>query len=666
LKRWSINDLVKAALFAALYLVVAHFGLQIHPVNTFATLVWPPTGIALAAILLLGFRFWPSIAVGAFLANLWAGASVPVAAGIAAGNTLEALISASLLLRISGFRPSLERLQDVLGLVGFAAIFSSAISATIGVSSLVLGGILPPGRFAATWDAWWLGDAIGALIVAPLILTWSLPRGRPIRWRRLAEFGALAVLVILMSVLLFEVAEQAPGGLLAPFLVWAAIRFEQRGASGAMFLLSTVAIWATVRGHGPYSGGLIEDDLFRLQAFMALNASTFLVLATVTSERRRAREEAESANRSKDRFLAALSHELRTPLMPVLALTSSLEEDQELPAETRRQLEIVRRNTELEARLIDDLLDLTRIAKGKLRVEMAPVVVSQVLDHVTEICRGDIASRGLTLERKETVEGAVILADAARLQQILWNLIQNAIKFTPYGGKIQVRTAASASAGRVAIEVSDTGAGIDPSQMRNIFEPFRQAGQRVGGLGLGLAISSGLVEALGGTLTAQSDGLGKGAIFRAEFDLLEEPLRPASRVKPSLSRAGSARPRRVLLVEDHADTLRATRELLSELSCDVYPAGSLSEAIAAADAQRFDLVVSDLGLPDGSGLELMRRLRDRHGLAGIALTGYGTENDIRQGREAGFVTHLVKPITFQTLARAIDSFFESRAAGART
>src|SRR5262249_47595078 len=155
---------------------------------------------------------------------------------------------------------------------------------------------------------------------------------------------------------------------------------------------------------------------------------------------------------------------------------------------TRRQLEIVRRNTELEARLIDDLLDLTRISKGKLRVEMAPVVLSQVLDHVVEICRGDIAARGLTLERKDMVDGAVILADAARLQQILWNLIQNAIKFTPQGGKILVRTAASASAGRVAIEVSDNGAGIDPSQMRNIFEPFRQAGQRMGGLGLGLAI----------------------------------------------------------------------------------------------------------------------------------------------------------------------------------
>jgi len=667
LKRWSIVDLVKAALLAALYLVVAHLGLQVHAVNNYATLVWPATGIALAAMLLWGFRFWPSITLGALVANLWNGATVPVALAIAVGNTLEAVIAAKLLLRIPGFRPSLDRLTDVLGLVGFAAIFSSAVSATIGVSSLVVGGILPAARFGATWQAWWLGDAIGALVIAPLILTWRFPPGRVIGGRRIAEAAALALLLVLMALMIFEVAEQAPGGLLGPLLVWAAIRFEQRGASGAIFILSVIAVWATVRGHGPYAGGTVEDDLFRLQAFMALNASTFLVLGTVTSERRRAREEAEAANRSKDRFLAALSHELRTPLMPVLALTSSLEEDQALPNETRRQLEIVRRNTELEARLIDALLDLTRIAKGKLRVELAPVVVSEVLDHVIEICRGDIAARGLTLKREETAQGAVIIADGARLHQILWNLIQNAIKFTPHGGTIRVSASISKAPGRVVIEVSDTGAGIDPSQMGKIFEPFRQAGQRTGGLGLGLAISSGLVEALGGTLTAQSEGLGRGATFRAEFDLRAEAPVPARRARPSSSKSPLPRKlRRVLLVEDHPDTLHATSELLSELACDVYPAGTFEEALAAAAVQRFDLVVSDLGLPDGSGLELMRRLRDRHGLVGIALTGYGTENDINEGREAGFVDHLVKPITFQTLARAVQGFFENRSAGTGT
>jgi len=344
--------------------------------------------------------------------------------------------------------------------------------------------------------------------------------------------------------------------------------------------------------------------------------------------------------------------------MPVLALSSSLEQNAELPAETRKQLEIVRRNTEIEARLIDDLLDLTRIEKGKLRVELAPVALGQILDHVVEICRGDIATKGLTLERKGPAAGTLVMADAARLQQVLWNLIQNAIKFTPHGGKILLRT--TAEAGRATIEVSDTGAGIEPSQLETIFQPFRQAGQRGGGLGLGLAISSGLVEAQRGTLTASSAGPGQGATFRVRLPASLAARRAPGAVESPRSLSGATKAHRVLLVEDHADTLAAARELLSDLSFDVVTAASLEEALAAAEDQTFDLVVSDLGLPDGSGLELMRRLRDRFGLAGIALTGYGTEEDITQSRQAGFVDHLVKPVTFQTLARAIERFFAGR------
>jgi signal transduction histidine kinase/CheY-like chemotaxis protein len=658
LKRWTLADLAGAILLSAIYVLLAMLGLRMHAINNFATLVWPPTGLALVAMLVLGLRFWPSIALAAFLANLWSGAPVAVALGIAAGNTLEAVAGAYLLRAIPGFRSSLDRLTDVLGLVGLAAVLSSVLAATVGVSSLLLGGIITADRFATTWRAWWLGDAIADLVLAPFLLTWGYARRDRLSPARIWEGGALGVLLVLMSILVFEVSQQAPGALLAPLLVWAAVRFEQQGASGAMFLVCTIAVWATLRGHGPFARDSIEDSLFRLQAYMALNAGTFLVLGALTSERRRAREEAEEANRSKDRFLAALSHELRTPLMPVLALSSSLEQNNELPPETRKQLEIVRRNTELEARLIDDLLDLTRIEKGKLRVELAPVGLGQILDHVVEICRGDIATKGLTLERRGPAAGTMVMADAARLQQVLWNLIQNAIKFTPHGGRIVLRT--TAEAGRATIEVSDTGAGIESSQLETIFQPFRQAGQRAGGLGLGLAISSGLVEAQRGTLTVSSAGPGQGATFRVRLPASLAARRAPGAVESPRTLSGSTKAHRVLLVEDHADTLAAARELLSDLSCDVVAAASLEEALAAAEDQRFDLVVSDLGLPDGSGLELMRRLRDRFGLAGIALTGYGTEEDITQSRQAGFVDHLVKPVTFQTLARAIERFFAGR------
>ncbi|HEY3204377.1 MAG TPA: MASE1 domain-containing protein [Thermoanaerobaculia bacterium] len=659
MKRGTAAYIAKASLLAAVYVLLARFGLKIHAISSFATLVWPPSGISLAAILLLGYRFWPSIALGAVVANLWTGAPVAVALGIGAGNALEALFGAYALRRIPGFRSSLDRLQDVLGLVFLAAVVSSMVSATIGVSSLILGGVIAPDRFAVTWRAWWLGDAIGDLIVAPLILTWRSAAGGGLRRLRFVESGVLSLLLALSSFWIFEKGHGI-AALLSPLLVWAAIRFEQRGAARAMFLVSVIAVWAATRAHGPFPAATVEEGLFLLQVFMAITAATFLVLGAVTSERRLAMEEAEAASRAKDQFLAALSHELRTPLTPVLAFSSSLERNPELPTEARRQIEIVRRNAELEARLIDDLLDLTRIARGKLRLEPRPVEVAEALDHVVEICREEAAAKGVTLEGEIAAPGMRVRADPARLRQILWNVVKNAIKFTPAGGRILLRTLVPAP-GRISVEVSDTGAGIDRSDIGRIFQPFQQTRPQTGGLGLGLAISSALVEAHGGTLTAVSEGPGRGATFRIELDEAmdaEPSAQPARSVGLPPTAAGL---RRVLLIEDHADTLVAARELLGELSCDVVSVGSVQEALAAAKTQSFDVVLSDLGLPDGSGLDLMRLLRDRYGLAGIAVTGYGMEDDLQRSREAGFVDHLVKPITFQQLAGVIERFFEARA-----
>jgi signal transduction histidine kinase/CheY-like chemotaxis protein len=455
--------------------------------------------------------------------------------------------------------------------------------------------------------------------------------------------------------------------LLSPLLIWAAVRFDVRGAARAAFLVSVIAVWATARGHGPFVRGSISESLAAGQAYMALTAATFLVLGAVIAERRRAeaelrraRDEAEGANRAKDQFLATLSHELRTPLTPVLAISSVLERDPALPSATRRQLEVVRRNAELEARLIDDLLDLTRIAKGKVRLEVESVDLAALLDDVIEVCGNDAAAKKLVLERNSAGLGKWVDADPARLRQVFWNILKNAIRFTPQGGRISLRTADPAP-GRVAVEIVDTGMGIEPSDIPRIFQPFEQAGPRLGGLGLGLSISSALVEAHGGTLTAQSEGLGRGATFRVELALSSSAPAPSlPKERPSVTSETPRQRRRVLLVDDHADTLGAARDLLAELNCDVVAAASLREALAAARAGPLDLVISDLALPDGSGLDLMRTLRDSYGLAGIAVTGYGMEEDIRRGREAGFVDHLVKPITLQRLEGAIDRFFAGR------
>jgi len=650
-------DWARAIGLAALYVLLARVGLGFHAVHQFATLVWAPSGIALAAMILWGSRMWPAVMIAAFAANLWNGAPLVVALAIAAGNTGETVFANWALRKVPGFRATLDRLPDVLALVLIGGVAAPTISATVGVSSLAVAGMIGPGAIDLTWRAWWLGDAIAILIVTPLALTWA---GRPPRAGLVAraEFAALLLLLGLAGFLLFEMRLRATTMLLTPFLIWAALRFEVRGAVRATFLAAAIAIWSTARRHGPFASASIEEGLLHLQTFMGLTSATFLVLGATALERRRAdedlraaKESAEDANRAKDRFLATLSHELRTPLMPVLAYSSMLEQDESLPRDVRERLEVVTRNARFEARLIDDLLDLTRVSSGKVEIRLSNVAVAEILDHAIEVCREDAAAAGVALVREESTE-AYVLADPARLRQVFWNLLDNAVKFTPRGGRVVARGVA-VGAGRVAIEISDSGSGIAPSEMARIFQPFEQASHGKGGLGLGLAISRALVEAQGGSLSVRSGGPGAGATFRIE---LPEGSPAAAPPAPSARPAAVSRSRgrRVLLVEDHADSARAAAELLGEVCDRVVVARSVSEALAAADVQPFDLVLSDLGLPDGTGFELMRILRERHGLRGIAISGYGMDEDRRASEAAGFVDHLVKPISFQRLSAALE------------
>ena len=679
--RWQ-RDLAWGIALAAAYVALGKFGLGIHAVNVFATLVWAPSGIALAALLILepasGRRSSPRPSWSTSGREL----RRPSRSASPQATRSKRSPPRGHCAGCPDFRPSLDRLSDVLRFAAVGAVFATMISATVGTSSLIVGGLVAPDRFGATWAAWWLGDAVGILVVSPVLLTWTRSRRFriPHAGRRFAEGAALTLLVAAAAVSVFEQGHVAVASLLAPLLVWAALRFEQRGAARAAFLVCVVAVFSLARGRGPFTEPPSPEALFALQSFLGLTAATFLVLGTVTSERRlaeeksaadihdlkiaeeelrRAKEDSEAANRAKDEFLAALSHELRTPLTPVLALASIVERDPDLPDRFRRQIEVVRRNAELEARLIDDLLDLTRIARGKLEIEPEPVLLGEALDHVVEICRPEADSKKLVLRREDADSAVFVMADPARLRQILWNLVRNAVKFTPSGGRIVVR-AVPCDADRVAVEVSDTGIGIAAEEIARIFRPFEQAGPRHGGLGLGLAISNALVQAHGGALTASSEGPGRGATFRVELATLAAAAPPDRPALPPPSGAPAPGLRRVLFVEDHPDTLDAARELLAELSCDVVCASSIEEALAAAESHTFDLVLSDLGLPDGNGLDLMRRLRDRHGLAGIALTGYGMEEDLKRSREAGFLEHLVKPITFQRLEAAVERFFQSR------
>jgi two-component system, chemotaxis family, CheB/CheR fusion protein len=385
------------------------------------------------------------------------------------------------------------------------------------------------------------------------------------------------------------------------------------------------------------------------------------------SELRRAHEEARAANEAKDRFLATLSHELRTPLTPVLAVVSSLERDPGLRERFRSELEMIRRNVELEARLIDDLLDLTRIARGKLELHRRSVDIRRVLEHALETAASDLESRRLRLTTDlAAMDDHTLSADAPRLTQVFWNLLSNAIKFTPPGGEIAVRSWIEPHGGGgedVVVEVADTGIGIDPEVLPRIFDAFEQAHRQItrrfGGLGLGLAVSRAIVELHGGRLVAASEGVGQGAVFQVRLPLgpvqvdLDDSGVSFTRPQPSGPATPEERLLRILLVEDHPDTAEAMADLLRLMGHQVTVAGTVASALETAGSTGFDLVVSDIGLPDGSGQDLMRQLVSRHGLRGIALSGYGMEEDVLKSREAGFSAHLIKPVTPQILRDAI-------------
>jgi HAMP domain-containing protein/signal transduction histidine kinase/CheY-like chemotaxis protein len=357
-------------------------------------------------------------------------------------------------------------------------------------------------------------------------------------------------------------------------------------------------------------------------------------------------QEKARSNLAKDQFLAMLSHELRTPLTPVVASALELEAEEALPQNIHESLEMIRRNVELEARLIDDLLDLTRISKGKVQLNFEVVDAHRLLQNALEIYQSEINRKNLRLQLDLAAEKVYLRADPARLQQIFWNLINNAVKFTPERGEINISTT-NDDDGQLRVQIADTGFGIESEALPKIFDAFEQGTRtQSGGLGLGLAISKTLVEAHKGAIWAESPGRNQGTRFTLTFPTCEKP---DTTVVPTVSRTTPHRkPMRVLLVEDHEDTNRSLTRLLLRRGYNVESAVDVKSALELATKHQFDVLVSDLGLPDGSGHDVMRAL-GADGIYGIALTGFGMENDVRKSREAGFKHHLVKPIDLNKL-----------------
>jgi len=506
---------------AVVYVLAARAGLTLDAVSGFASLVWAPTGIALAAVLLAGGRIWPGVFIGALIANVITGAPFLAASGIAAGNTLEAVVGAYALTRVPDFHRRLDSLRDVIALIVLAALLSTMISATVGVASLYFAGLAPQANVAETWRTWWIGDAIGALLVAPLILVWAAPPRTPLLTRRLGEAALMVLGLLVASLIVFGFSVSPSGSPLGhayvffPLLMWAAIRFGQRGAITATVLVSAIAIAGTVLGRGPFIQPTLHTSLFALQTFMGITGATFLVLGASISEHDRSREQlraardvAREANRAKAEFLAVMSHELRTPLNAIagysellsLGLSGPLNQKQ-TDAVTR-----IRTNQQHLLALIDDVLSFARIEAGNTPIRPGPVSVREALDSLEALVRPDLAREELAYIWNGCDASLMARADPIKLRQILLNVLGNAIKFTPPGGRIEL--SARQSGDRISICVSDTGIGISAEKIDLVFDPFFQGQsgttREYPGVGLGLSIARDFARAMGGDIHIQS------------------------------------------------------------------------------------------------------------------------------------------------------------------
>ena len=527
----------------------------------------------------------------------------------------------------------------------------SAVSGTIAILGLVAYSYnLIAYYMTPTWLPTSLPSAIAFLFLATGTLLARSDKGAMRVVMSDSAGGLLArrliPLAILLPILLGALR------LLAGNVGFYGFQFGAAQAAMASMLLFFAATWWTARllyrADEERKTAELERDR-NAEHIHVLNTQLEQRVAARTAEFYKLNDELRRASKAKDNFLAVLSHELRTPLTPALAAATYLAEDRTLAPAFREELVSIQRSVQLEARLIDDLLDLTRITRGKIHLRRENVDAHTLLRRTLRIVDSDVRQKDLHLIVRCEARRYHVSADPVRLQQVFWNLLSNAIKFTDRNGRIDVNS--TNRDGALLIRISDTGIGIDQAKQARIFDAFEQGekttGRQFGGLGLGLAISKSLVELHGGDISVQSDGSGKGATFAIALPCLEllaidstDQLRPQARPSSDL---------RVLLVEDHVDTLRVLSSILTKDGFSVRTAASVADARRLLDCESFDVLVTDIGLPDGSGYQLMRAARESQRLRGIAISGFGMEEDVQRSMEAGFEYHLIKPVDAQQL-----------------
>ncbi len=653
------------------YLITGLIGLNFHTVNTFATLIWAPSGIAFAAFLMYGYRVWPGVFFAAFLVNSYIGAPPHIALFIALGNTVGPFIFSFLVKRYNDYDPSVLRLRDNVAMI-VSALLIPVITATVGVGSLWVGGELSLETITTTWSTWWVGDALGILIFAPFILKWfSQPLLKRTRAHHIDMFFILAVVVSMSFFIFWGPLTHFAYYLFIPF-TWMALRAGPRGITLAILLSFIIALCGLLFNPSPS----VSQDLLYLQIFFGTMTGVFLIFSAVIEERRHvlkmlghhvtdletALQKINSEDGAKKEFLAVLAHELRNPLATILSSIELIRLQGSSAPNTPVLLETIAERARVMVRLLDDLLDISHISQKNLSLQNVAISINRFIERLEHSILQLTHKHGHTLSITKSDDELFINADPVRLEQIVINLVTNAAKYTKNKGVIEILLQREKDV--AVIRVRDSGVGIPKHMLTRIFEPFFQINksQSREGLGIGLPLTRQLVEMHGGTIEAESGDTNAGSEFIVRLPLLrytdqKERLSPTI---PLVSHVTTRKPRhvkrtfKILIVDDNEDGNEALARLLELRGHTTAVAYNGSEAIQKALEFKPEIVLLDIGLPDIDGYEVASRLREQkkpHYL--IALTGYGQTEDKERAKQAGFDYHLTKPASFKEIEAVV-------------
>ncbi|MCC8971034.1 MASE1 domain-containing protein [Bradyrhizobium brasilense] len=669
----------------AIYFGLAKGGLALASIHPSATPIWPPTGVALAAVLLWGYRTWPAIFVAAMIANATTAGSIGTAIAIATGNSLEAVVGAYLINRWSNGCHTFSSPNSVAIFAVICVVIATPISASIGLISLAIAGYIEPTYFVDAWITWWLGDVTGALVIAPVIVLWASSHHQALNRHDFFETcGVLATAATVGLVAFSPLIEQTPGrdplGFLAILpMLWAALRRGPRDTATVALLLAGITIWGTLTGGGPFTTADRNASFLLLLMFLISitlpslllsadvevrkNAEDGLRRAHINLERKVAErtQELELANAAKSRFLAMASHDLRQPLHALGLFVAQLRTPLKSEEMTKTIERVDATRKEMDE-MFNSLLDMSKLDAGMLVPQTTEFPIARLLQKIETTFDQATREKGLRLRVKRTA--ACVRSDAMLLERILLNLVSNAVRYTLRGG---ILVGCRRRGEMLRIEVWDTGPGIPEEQKQNIFGEFFQVPgterNRSGGLGLGLAIVDRLRLLLDHQIDLAST-LGRGSRFAVVVPVIDACVTttpPADSPHPG---AFAVKDKAVLVIADTPIVQEGTGGLLDKWGYSVLTAGSDEAALIrlAQRQQRPDLIISDYHLARGkTGIRVVEELSAVFGssIPAILISGDTTAEPLRDAKNRGFIL-LHKPVDPMRLRAAMHELFRDR------